>query len=625
MKVHEGHSDAKADSDAVAGIYDPLPQGDYLRLIVLYPGNNDDAIECELEARTHRRAKDKYAAISYVWGDPRDTVDITCNQRIVPITRSLQGALRQFRHPRTIRRLWADALCINQGDLAEKSEQVKNMGRVYRNAMKVLVWLGDDTESIALEVFKMITEINVYCGELFVQYGRLYASMPRLENPHPIPVNKAPWMQLSKLLYLPWFRRAWTVQECALAKDCRMFWGACDIDIADVFEISTWCSYYKDLRWLVFGHGFEDFHRPVGHFQSIHCRYRGRDRWQESRPGLRYEASYWALSTFGTVLRAGSRLEATDPRDHVFAFLACSLGQTEDNQPIINANYLLSEEELWYQVACNLIRHTSEGPWLLSTVKHENRAVISNTNRPSWVTYWSESVGRTFLGARNYTFLAGGSPDRFEATLRQGSTLEVVGSVFDSVTWISTPFQDGNFTLGRFQDPNTSTHEDPAIDRFWKETSVAAESLGCKIDQETFGMALLTPGCFESDTLEVYQKMFSVYCRVARRECKGVDPTKEETAADADDDIYALQAMRYLTWSTGEKCLFLTREGRIGLCSAAVMAVGDLCCILAGAPVPFLLTPATNQRHKLVEECYIYGVMHGELLEECGFGSIFLE
>jgi hypothetical protein len=348
MKAHDNLPDAKADSDTVAGIYDPLPQGDYLRLIVLHPGNNDDEIECGLEIRTHRRAKDRYAAISYVWGDPRDTVDITCNKRIVPITRNLQGALQQFRHPRTIRRLWADALCINQGDLAEKSEQVKNMGRIYRNAMKVLVWLGDDTESIAGNVFEMVKEINVYCGNLFVQHNRHYASMPRRKDPHPIPLNKAPWTQLSRLLYLPWFERTWTVQECALAKECRMFWGAYDIDIADVFEISLWCTYYIDLRSLVSKHGFKFLSRPLAYFQSIHSFYKGRGRWQETRPGLKSEASKWALSTFGHVLHVGSLLEATDLRDHVFAFLACSLGQTEDSQPIIDADYLLCEEELWY-------------------------------------------------------------------------------------------------------------------------------------------------------------------------------------------------------------------------------------------------------------------------------------
>jgi hypothetical protein len=141
----------------------------------------------------------------------------------------------------------------------------------------------------------------------------------------------------------------------------------------------------------------------------------------------------------------------------------------------------------------------------------------------------------------------------------------------------------------------------------------------------TFIMALMMPGQFEIVTLESDQKRLSEYCRVARSECKGIDPTSEGTVADVEDDSFALEVMECLKWNVMDKCIFLTSKGRIGLCGAAVTAVGDLCCILAGAPVPFLLTPATNQWHKLVEECYIYGVMHGELLNECKSGSIFLE
>ena len=57
----------------------------------------------------------------------------------VPITLSLQEALRQFGHSHTIRRLFADALCIIQGEVVEKSEQVKHMGWAYWIAMKASI------------------------------------------------------------------------------------------------------------------------------------------------------------------------------------------------------------------------------------------------------------------------------------------------------------------------------------------------------------------------------------------------------------------------------------------------------------------------------------------------------
>ena len=42
--------------------------------------------------------------------------------------------------------IWADAICINQEDDAEKSLEVAQMGKVYENARRVLIWLGDTDE-----------------------------------------------------------------------------------------------------------------------------------------------------------------------------------------------------------------------------------------------------------------------------------------------------------------------------------------------------------------------------------------------------------------------------------------------------------------------------------------------
>jgi hypothetical protein len=38
--------------------------------------------------------------------------------------------------------LWIDALCINQDDMMERNHQVARMGDIYRNATRVIVWLG---------------------------------------------------------------------------------------------------------------------------------------------------------------------------------------------------------------------------------------------------------------------------------------------------------------------------------------------------------------------------------------------------------------------------------------------------------------------------------------------------
>lgn len=46
----------------------------------------------------------------------------------------LTKALNAFRLPYATRRIWVDALCINQNDLVERQSQVRLMGAVYGTA-----------------------------------------------------------------------------------------------------------------------------------------------------------------------------------------------------------------------------------------------------------------------------------------------------------------------------------------------------------------------------------------------------------------------------------------------------------------------------------------------------------
>ena len=48
--------------------------------------------------------------------------------------------------PSAGRKLWVDALCINQADLAERLQQVIIMGSIYSQAERVILWLGEAFE-----------------------------------------------------------------------------------------------------------------------------------------------------------------------------------------------------------------------------------------------------------------------------------------------------------------------------------------------------------------------------------------------------------------------------------------------------------------------------------------------
>lgn len=68
---------------------------------------------------------------------------MTCNHKKFMITNSLGRALETLVPWSRGIYLWADGICINQGNIAERNHQVTLMGDIYGRASKVLAHLGD--------------------------------------------------------------------------------------------------------------------------------------------------------------------------------------------------------------------------------------------------------------------------------------------------------------------------------------------------------------------------------------------------------------------------------------------------------------------------------------------------
>ncbi|KAF1993408.1 hypothetical protein P154DRAFT_417563, partial [Amniculicola lignicola CBS 123094] len=63
------------------------------------------------------------------------------------IRRTVAKMLQYLRFPDKRQRfLWIDALCVSQDDYMEKEKQVNRMGSIYREAKRVLIWLGQEEE-----------------------------------------------------------------------------------------------------------------------------------------------------------------------------------------------------------------------------------------------------------------------------------------------------------------------------------------------------------------------------------------------------------------------------------------------------------------------------------------------
>ncbi|KAF8853985.1 HET-domain-containing protein [Acephala macrosclerotiorum] len=188
--------------------YTPLRERGAIRIIELQPSPDVEAqVECSLVHTTlydcDRDTLNHYTALSYVWGDARDTTTILVDGMKLDITTNLYSALRHVRDKGRPYRVWADAVCICQQDLEEKSIQVQQMGEVYRTAQRTVIYLGEAT--------KYSDDVLNYISQRHKQKFGSSSSDVKLSEPSQLNVHD--------IISRPWFTRVWIFQELLLSRD----------------------------------------------------------------------------------------------------------------------------------------------------------------------------------------------------------------------------------------------------------------------------------------------------------------------------------------------------------------------------------------------------------------------
>jgi hypothetical protein len=140
--------------DSTTPLYEKLKSSQeeqQFRLITLLPSSDRDNIECVLERyalHPHwKRHTPLYEALSYEWGNAgKNLQTIVVNGQQIKITRNLWLALSHLMRNSEPRVLWIDALCIDQNNDEERSQQVSLMAQIYSDANLVISWLGLEQE-----------------------------------------------------------------------------------------------------------------------------------------------------------------------------------------------------------------------------------------------------------------------------------------------------------------------------------------------------------------------------------------------------------------------------------------------------------------------------------------------
>jgi Heterokaryon incompatibility protein (HET) len=226
-------------------VYTALPP-QCIRVLELHPGPSDTVLVCQVVVQ--QIADKSYEAISYVWGHPTPAATIKCLDNThggeIGVGANLAAALVIFRLRDRRRRIWVDALCINQADVIERQAQVCLMGAVFSNAKSVLCWLGGfnqlgDGESTARLAIEFLRCVNSQSKE-YLRTAHKHQHFGD-DTGNTKATMLAPWLAIKEFFDLKYFHRAWIIQEVGLARHARLFWGGNDVWV-DWDEVATFSS-----------------------------------------------------------------------------------------------------------------------------------------------------------------------------------------------------------------------------------------------------------------------------------------------------------------------------------------------------------------------------------------------
>jgi hypothetical protein len=412
--------------------HSPLPIGEVaIRILTLLAGEGTDEVHCELHTKRLEDIADNetYEALSYCWGKQDDEREILVREegtlRNYPyhVRPNLHAALLAFRHKNAPRTLWIDAICIDQSNSDEKSKQVPLMRRIYEGSTGVIIWLGekldDGDPEAAFSLIQKLKNAAVISGgniPIIRPYSKQdlarYGLPPSLQGRHY-------YSSLIALCKAEWFKRAWIVQEVAVAKKATIFLGTCGADWMD----------------LIIGLNFSlQAQLPFAAHPAI----------ADVIPVADEEAKYKAgKCTLLSVLLRHRYCGASNESDKVYAFLGLTENALE-RQPEVRVDYKQKYWSMYRDVTRAIAVHEKKLD-ILSLPPLPPEFESLGKVLPSWVPDWSvpnEDQAKEFR----------------EKMFGSSSSLSGVGR--ETGSWISRPFCAANSTL---YDPNLYPPQESAV------------------------------------------------------------------------------------------------------------------------------------------------------------------
>ncbi|KAH7119931.1 heterokaryon incompatibility protein-domain-containing protein [Dendryphion nanum] len=608
---------------------------DQIRLIHLFPKNSHGSVEKLSTERLSGASPSEpqtrvsctvshvslelpppYIALSYTWGDSNEKAPILIDGAIIHVTKNLEVALAHLTPEDQEISLWIDALCINQQDSTEKTEQVGQMHNIYSRATSVTTWLGpsaDDSDAV-------MDWIQHY-GSLSHKFGigtkpelQLLRLLQALElHPETLPQEELKvfleeiathlstanddedkiTLALANFFKRGYWNRVWIVQELVHAKTVEFVCGTKTVAEEPL---------HHALRLL----------RNFGQFRQLKSAQQQKATdWDHRKPAVNTRNPINILKVRRTVgqfpliylIRTFRFFQATDPRDRIFALLSFA---SDAPAMGLRPDYRKPYMEVYAETTMLLLKNGFSD--ILSLCQAHDDA----SGLPSWVPDFTRISHRAPLQQRAMkrgmvpittvlqpAFSASGSEKNVPVFS------ESVNGSFPSVSW-EAKFIDTITNVGTPWKPQ-------GLRKWLRDIRELSQSDSISSDPDRLKHVWRTAVADQEMRVANQKPRLSTHrLENAHHLLRDLDLEKEESdtilSRELRDYVYQLQDVAF-----GRRP-FCTSKGYFGL-GPSDMETGDLLYVCTGADVPHIFRSGHENRLQLVGEAYAHGLMDGVLMD----------
>ncbi|KAL6243187.1 hypothetical protein RBB50_009738 [Rhinocladiella similis] len=585
------------------------------------------------------RSRQPFIALSYNWGNESDVDTIIMDGYAHVVQRNLKKALLALRDTDMVQsgcRIWADALCINQSNPAEVNREIKRMRHIYEEAVAVVVWLGDEADGsgLALNFINAVDEKWKTGSKMFNTWLRQELKTNGIEI----------WPALSKLMLREYWSRLWIIQELTIGgpttvilcgKNATTF--AKMGQVYDAFHIFKATSKHPEL-----GACFSEVLKTTD--PAVYDAYRNILLWQwekcEDFQTLQDGQINSSHVHFKRHLLTRCRIATCrKPADKVYGIL----GLLDDGiSAQIVPDYKLPMREVYMSFARTWIRSEGDLGMLIQcgeTGDQQKGPEVDIEGLPSWAPNLLKEIKLQLNNFEpEFDSHGGMQASKVEFLGNDGSALSVDGVLFDTLDGVSGTrhWDDDLNSVQDIQNSPSSANAYGSGDEglktaLWKALTGGRDRHGkaagshheCVLDAAILDDRCAPPDpCPDTgDTDDSLRWNLHLWLKRNRSFQVGgkrlEDIFQDLGAMKSEPQRYYQCIGRVVSWMWCRR-LATTMNGYIAVVPR-VARLEDVVAILPGCSCPLLLRPALDggagiKRFEIVAECYVQGLMNGEVV-----------